>query len=188
MPTDPTIVSIAGGDLARRQLEQVEAIFFDASGRTFELGPERDAFRERWLGRFMRGGSDVVLLALTGDAVAGYLVGAVHDPAEQERFTDIGYFRGDFRDLCRAFPAHLHINLAPAFRSRGIGAGLIEAFANHAVSAGAPGLHVVTAETARNISFYERCGLSHRATTTWNGRRVVFLGRTLGPPALAGKS
>lgn len=177
---DPSIVSIPGGGLTPRQFAQVEAIFFEASGRAFEPGPERDAFRERWLGRYLRGGSDAVLVALAGDVVAGYLVGAVQDPAEQERFADISYFRGEFRDLCRAFPAHLHINLAPAFRSKGIGAGLLEAFAVHAARAGASGLHAVTAETARNVRFYERCGLTRRGATTWNGRRVVFLGRTLG--------
>jgi len=128
-----------------------------------------------------------VLLALDGGTVAGYLVGAVDDPAEQERFADIGYFRAEFRTLCRAFPAHLHINLAPAFRSKGLGARLIEAFAAYAAAAGAPGMHVVTAEGARNVRFYARCGLTERGATLWNGRRVVFLGRLLTAPAGRGK-
>jgi hypothetical protein len=92
---------------------QVEAIFWQTSARAFAPGPERDAFRERWLGRYMRGGSDVVLLALAGEEmVAGYLVGALEDPAEQHRFTDIGYFRTDFADLTRRFPAHLQASRA----------------------------------------------------------------------------
>jgi GNAT superfamily N-acetyltransferase len=157
---------------------QVEAIFFEASSRTFEQGPEREAFLERWLGRYL--GGDEVFLALAGkDAVAGYLVGALQNPAGQARFDDIGYFKAAFADLCRQYPAHLHINLAPAFRSRGIGARLMEAFAARARAAGAPGMHVVTGSGLRNVRFYQRCGFAERGATTWNGRPIVFLARGL---------
>ena len=161
-------------------MAQVEAIFWQTSARTFAPGPERDAFRERWLGRYLRGGSDVVLLALMGeDTVAGYLVGALENPAEQARFADIGYFRTDFAGLTRRFPAHLHINLAADFRSQGIGAQLIEAFAAQARRASAPGMHAVTGRGMRNVRFYTRCGFVERATALWNGREIVFLGREL---------
>jgi GNAT superfamily N-acetyltransferase len=180
MPGDASIVCMDHRDLTPELMAQVEDIFFEASGRTFAPGAERDAFRERWLGRYLRGGSDVVLLALdrTG-AVAGYLVGALEDPAGQERFADIGYFRADFRDLCRSYPAHLHINLAPAFRNRGLGGRLIADFAARAADGGAPGMHVVTAKSARNVSFYRRCGLAALRIAGWNGREVVFLGKPL---------
>jgi GNAT superfamily N-acetyltransferase len=184
MPQDAArIVRTTGSEIAPALLRQVEDIFFEASGRSFAPGPERDAFRERWLGRYLTGGTDAVLLALDGGTVAGYLVGAVHDPAEQARFADMTYFRAEFRPLCRTFPAHLHINLAPAFRGMGLGGRLIEAFAAYAAAAGAPGMHVVTAEGARNVSFYARCGLAERGATLWNGRRVVFLARPLTAPA-----
>jgi GNAT superfamily N-acetyltransferase len=104
----------------------------------------------------------------------------LEDPAGQERFGDIGYFRGEFRTLCRRYPAHLHINLAPAFRNRGIGARLIAAFADRAAAAGAPGMHVVTARDARNVRFYARCGFAELGTACWNGREVAFLGKPLG--------
>src|SRR5262245_48605267 len=173
------------GDLTPELMAQVEGIFFEASGRTFAPGAERDAFRERWLGRYLRGGTDVVLLVLgPAGTVAGYLVGALEDPAGQERFADIGYLRADFRDLCRSHPAHLHINLAPAFRNRGLGGRLIAAFAACAAEGGAPGMHVVTAKSARNVSFYLRCGLAALRTAHWNGREVVFLAKSLdGKPA-----
>jgi GNAT superfamily N-acetyltransferase len=161
-------------------LAQVESIFFEASGRTFVPGPERDAFRERWLGRYLRGGTDTLWLAMhAGNRVAGYLVGALEDASRQDRFDDIGYFRVEFRELASRFPAHLHLNLAPQFRGVGIGARLIEAFAAHALDAGAAGVHVVTGKAMRNVRFYERCGFSERASTLWNGRDVVFLARKL---------
>ena len=122
----------------------------------------------------------MVLVAISDDAtVAGYLVGALEDPAEQDRFADIGYFRSGFRELCRRFPAHLHINLAPALRSQGLGSRLIGAFAEHAAEAGAPGMHVVTGKAMRNVRFYERCGFAGLGATMWNGREVVFLARAL---------
>ena len=177
------IIRLVDREPAPGLLAQVDNIFFEASGRTFQSGPEREVFRERWLGRYLQGGTDVVLVAISDDTtVAGYLVGALEDPAEQERFADIGYFRSDFRELCRRFPAHLHINLAPALRSQGLGARLIEAFAEYAAEAGAPGMHVVTGKAMRNVRFYDRCGFAERGATMWNGREVVFLARALAAP------
>jgi GNAT superfamily N-acetyltransferase len=161
-------------------LAQVDAIFWQTSVRAPAPGPERDAFRERWLGRFLQGGGDVVLLAMTGaNTVAGYLVGALDNPTEQARFADIGYFREEFAHLTPLFPAHLHINLTPAFRSQGIGALLIEVFAQRAREAGARGMHVVTGRGMRNVRFYQRCGFRERGAAPWKGGTIVFLGRTL---------
>jgi GNAT superfamily N-acetyltransferase len=175
-----TIVRATGAPLADPVRRQIEAIFFEASGRTFVPGPERDAFRERWLGRYIDNGSDEVFLALTGgQTVAGYAIGDLEDPSTQERYNNIGYFRAEFAQLCRQYPAHLHSNLAPTFRSQGVGARLIEAFAARARGAGAPGLHVVTGEGMRNVRFYTRCGFAERGRATWNGRPIVFLGRDL---------
>jgi GNAT superfamily N-acetyltransferase len=180
-PDDIFIRALPDGRIPSETGAQVDAIFFEASGRTFASFQERAAFRERWLGRYLRGGSDVVLIAENGNgAVAGYLVGALEDPATQDRFADIGYFRGAFRALCRRYPAHLHINLSPAYRSRGIGARLIAGFATCTAAAGVPGLHVVTARDARNVHFYARCGFVELAMAPWNDRLVVFLGKPLG--------
>jgi GNAT superfamily N-acetyltransferase len=181
--------SLPGDDISPDLAAQIDAIFFESSGRTGFASPqERTAFHERWLGRYLNR-SDVVLIAEAPQAiVAGYLVGALRDPAEQERFADIAYFRGDFRELCRRYPAHLHINLAPQFRNRGIGARLIDAFASTAANAGAPGLHVVTATAARNVRFYTRCGFAEAGATRWNGRDVVFLARPLGALARLGSA
>jgi len=160
---------------------QLEAIFWETSARTYPEGPPRDSFRERWLGRYMQGGSDVVLLALTAEGtLAGYLVGAVENPAEQSRFDDIVYYRQEFASLLQSYPAHLHINLGAAFRNRGIGARLIEAFGERAQRAGARGMHVVTGEGMRNVRFYVRCGFAQQGATCRNGGMIVFLGKSLG--------
>jgi GNAT superfamily N-acetyltransferase len=161
-------------------LSQIDAIFLQTSAKPPPPGPEQQAFRERWLGRYLRGSTDVLLLALAGeDTVAGYLVGALEDPALQARFADIGYFRSDFAHLTQLFPAHLHINLDQRFRGQGIGARLIETFAATARRAGKPGIHAVTGRGMRNVRFYERCGFLERGSALSNGREIVFLGRPL---------
>ncbi len=186
---DITVRKTQAEGLSPSLVEQIDTIFFEASSRTFPPGPERDTFRERWLGRYLRGGSDALFLALRGeDTVAGYLVGAVENPALQERFADIGYFRTEFADQCRQFPAHLHINLSPAFRSRGIGARLIEAFAGYASGQGAAGMHIVTGRGMRNVRFYESCSFAERGKAPWKGGEVVFLARSLQPPPSQGSA
>jgi GNAT superfamily N-acetyltransferase len=162
--------------------EQVESIFFAASGRSFMPGPERDWFRYRWLGRYLDAPGDPVLVAIVGETVAGYVVGSLENPAEQPRFCDLDYYATHFAAHCRRFPAHLHINLAPAYRSRGIGRALIDAFAALAVAAGAVGVHVVTGKGMRNNRFYERCGFEPIGSAAWNGREVVLLGKELSGP------
>ena len=163
----------------RRLEPQIDAIFFEASGRTFVTGAERDAFRERWLGRYLERWPELAFVLLTSDCqVAGYLVGCLDNPATNPLFADLSYFQ-DFAATCEQFPAHLHINLASEYRGGGLGGRLIEAFAAAASAAGAPGMHVVTSPSARNVGFYARLGFTEAARTLWTGKPVVLLGRVL---------
>jgi GNAT superfamily N-acetyltransferase len=174
------VVHRPAGPLPAHIVAEMEAVLFEASGRVFAPGPEREAFCERWLARYLGDGSDVVLLAFSGDrTLAGYLVGALEDPAAQPRFLDLVYLSGEFRDLCRRYPAHLHLNLAPAFRGKGLGASLVAAFAAHARDAGAAGMHVVTRANAPNVRFYARCGFAEAGRCAWDGSKLVFLAQTL---------
>lgn len=174
-------IEALGDDTTDQTLTAVERIFFAASTRkTFESTVERAAFRERWLGRYLIHDREHVFLARTDDgAVAGYLVGCLDDPAVTDRFDDIDFF-ADFADLTARYPAHLHINLDAAWRSRGIGAGLIDAFVRRAAERGAPGVHVVTGAAARNVSFYTRCGFAPLREAMSSGATILFMGRTLG--------
>jgi GNAT superfamily N-acetyltransferase len=161
------------------QTSQIDEIFFESSGRGPSPEPDRETFRERRLGRFLHGNDIVLLAADVDENVIGYLVGALRNPAEQDRFADISYFRAEFSTLCRQYPAHLHINLSPAHRGQGLGSRLIETFAGIARDAGAPGLHVVTGKELRNVRFYLRCGFVPRGYAPRNGGEIVFLGRRL---------
>ncbi len=158
----------------------IDNVFFGASNtQTFASNAARDAFRERWLGRYLTHDSAWAYVALSGEAtVAGYLVASLDDPARTPRFADVPYFI-HFAGLTKAYPAHLHVNLDPAFRNRGIGGELIERFIADAQNAGAPGVHVVTSRGARNVAFYNRNSFMEAGADGVGEREVVFLARTL---------
>jgi len=169
---------VALSDTRRAELA-VEAILFETARRTYPPGPERDAFKERWLGRYLQYDAGKAFVAVDASRdVVGYLVGAFDDPARTPRFGDLSYF-ADFASLTSRFPAHLHINLTADWRSLGIGERLIEAFVGQARSAGVPGVHVVTGEGARNTRFYAKCGFRQEGRLDWNGHPLVLLGKPI---------
>lgn len=54
------------------------------------------------------------------------------------------------------YPAHLHINLNPGVRGRGVGRALVERFEEQAREAGVPGIHArVHADNERGRGFFE---------------------------------
>lgn len=138
---------------------EIDAIFFEASNtKSFENEAARLAFRERWLGRYLRDDPQFAYLAIApAREVVGYLIGSVDDPASP-RFAEEGGGIAAFRDVNERYPAHLHVNVAPAYRGFGIGGRLIDAFIADAQRAGAAGVHVVTSATSANVPFYNRNG------------------------------
>lgn len=158
---------------------QLDAIFFQSSNtKTFPNAAARGAFRERWLGRYLTSYPEWFYVALANGSIAGYLAGCLDDPARRPLFDDIALFK-TFAHLTAAYPAHLHVNLAPEHRSAGIGSLLIERFCEDARRAGAPGVHVMTGKFARNVSFYVRNGFREIAGTGEGASAVVFLARKL---------
>ena len=186
----PQVLRLAAIKGWQRHLPALDAIVFAASAtQSFARESDRQAFRQRWLGRYLEHHPECAFLAFDGQdfsglgsdcvgTVAGYIVGALRDPANDPLFADIPYFR-ELSPLTARVPGHLHINLAADARNRGLGGQLIAAFCAHAQKAGAPGVHAVTAENARNRSFYARNGFALAATTQWNGQAIVFLARAL---------
>lgn len=158
----------------------IDAIFFEASSvQSFADEPTRRAFRWRWLGRYLAEEPENAFVAVRDDGgIVGYLVGSLADPAARAEFSELVYFK-DFADHTAVYPAHLHINVAPAWRSAGIGAALVAAFATHAGRCGAGGMHVVTGAGMRNVRFYERLGFAVVGEAAYKGGTVVMLGAKL---------
>ncbi len=161
-------------------LPAIDGIFFEASAtKTFASDEARLAFRERWLGRYLTHFPQYAFLALSpGRTVRGYVIGSVEDPARLELFRDVAHFTS-FRALTSQYPAQLHINITPAWRSQGLGARLVDTFCQAARGAGAPGVHVVTARGMRNVRFYEAIGFREAGHTSIEGRDLLFLARSL---------
>ena len=160
----------------------LDAVFFDASSVTsFASDGGRAQFRNRWLGRYLDHDPDFAYVAVmpNGD-VAGYLAGALEDPATATRFSDIAYFAG-FKHLTAEFPAHLHVNLAASARGFGVGSALVQRFIQDARRAGAPGVHVVTSQGARNVAFYARNGFVQAGVAGEPPAARVFLAKRLSP-------
>jgi GNAT superfamily N-acetyltransferase len=158
-------------------LPRVEEIFFTSSAvQQFTDDAHRARFKQRWLGRYLDNFPDSFFVAITDDAVVGYLAGCLEDPRKNPLFADLGFYQA-FAPLCASYPAHLHINVAAEARSQGVGAKLIEAFAAQVAHAKLTGLHLVTDEKSRNVRFYEQNGFKVLATTLSHGTPVVFMGR-----------
>lgn len=166
-------------EVAQREkfVADIETIFFAASAtQHFASTSVRDAFRERWLGRYIMYYPNWFYVAIGDGRAVGYLAGCVDDPALSPRFSDIAFFR-DFADLTREYPAHLHINLDAAYRNDGLGGRLIDMFVGDAKTTGAAGVHVVTGYQSRNRSFYGRNRFEVLRELPDAEPALVFLGR-----------
>jgi len=158
----------------------IDHVFFSSSLRqSFDSADDRAAFRERWLGRYLKHFPHLAWVARDATQRAvGYLVGSLDDPARDPLFSDLPFF-AHFRTLTARYPAQLHVNLDAEWRGRGIGARLIDAFAAQARAAGAPGLHVVTSRGSRNVGFYLANGFMERGALKNDDVELLFLGREL---------
>ncbi|MCC7252621.1 GNAT family N-acetyltransferase [Hyphomicrobium sp.] len=159
---------------------ELDHVFFSSSARqSFASTEERAAFRERWLGRYLLHFPEYALVALDGGRhVIGYVAGSLEDPAHDPLFADLDHF-AHFGALTARYPAQLHVNLDAGWRGRGIGARLVDRFAEMAREAGKPGLHVVTARGMRNVGFYLANGFVERGAVDMGERELLFLGRDL---------
>lgn len=177
---DITVVPYTEFSARERADSILNSIFYEASSvQSFATEEFRTAFRDRWLGRFLRLYGDHAFLAVdSAGQVVGYVVGATDDPAQNDLFEDIGYF-AMLSDLTCRYPAHLHINVAAGTRSAGIGGHLIGRFCAHAEELGLPGVHVVTAFGARNTGFYKRMSFDEVRRFDWQGKDLVMLARRL---------
>jgi GNAT superfamily N-acetyltransferase len=113
-----------------------------------------------------------------GVPLVGYLAGCLENPITLNHFNDVAYFRS-IEDICRDYPAHLHVNVAKRYRNRGLGTALVGRFVEWAKLHSLEGIHLVTSSTARSIPFYRRSGFTELRTFPWNVGTSVCMGRKL---------
>ena len=156
-----------------------EAIFFAAAAtQGFPSRPAREAYRDLWLGRYMRAFPEMFLIAVADDGhAAGYLAGSPLSDTPPLPGPD--YYRHFPRALIETCPAHLHVNIRADLRGGGLGEMLMAAFRRECISRKLPGLHAVTAADSAAALFFARCGLELLERIAWRGRSIVFLGEHL---------
>ncbi|MEI8395777.1 MAG: N-acetyltransferase [Rhodospirillaceae bacterium] len=166
-------------------LAALEAIFFESSVRTeFAAADERRGFFERWTAYYLEHcRRDVWFWRDADGGIAGYLTGCRDSAAAAGIYAALPAY-ALFEDCFVEYPAHLHVNCFGTRRNVGIGARLIERFALECREAGLPGLHVVTGPGARNVGFYHRVGFTEHKVRAWQGRPLLFMGRSLRARAL----
>lgn len=157
----------------------IAEIFWETSARTqFESPQERVDFQNRYLDLYTDQFPQHVLVAVAEARVLGYILG-VPDTAGAKSILQANAHLALFEDLYQRYPAHLHINFRAEARGMGLGTSLVAAYENHLVGLGVKGLHLITTATARNVSFYQKNGFSHRVERLWNGTPLLLLGKTL---------
>ncbi|MFW5785996.1 MAG: GNAT family N-acetyltransferase [bacterium] len=190
-----------------------EAVFWETASRTsFASAAELRAYRRMYFDYYWYAAPELFLPATRPDdatarpetsewnpaveaqVVIGYVC-AVADTRSHPELYQLAPHLSLFDDLYDEFPAHLHINLTAAGRGVGLGSRLIEVLEDRLQQADleAPGLHLVTSEGARNVSFYRRNGFTRevaRALPAADERegnhhpgsaaRLLFMGKPLG--------
>lgn len=178
--TPPRIVK---GPVEAGLWRKAEEIFFlSAAPRQFDDTAQKQAFLERWTGYYRDCEPQHTWLAIVpGGHVAGYLTGCMDSRAAGRLYRDIPYY-SLFEDQFEAYPAHLHVNVAPEWRSRGVGSSLVAAFVEDCDAARLAGVHVVTGPGLPNVGFYNDCGFVAAVRRPWRQKELLFLGKSLRRP------
>ncbi len=182
-PAQPVLVRLPDLPDRAAALAALAEIFFLSTTRTsFASAAERAAFLDRWTGWYVeRAAADVWFARDADGAILGYLTGCKDSAGAEELARRIPKYEV-FADRFADFPAHLHVNVRPGHRDRGIGRRLVDAYAADCLADGLPGLHLVTGAFARNVAFYRRAGFTRAAQRG----PLLFLGRRLCPADRAG--
>jgi GNAT superfamily N-acetyltransferase len=184
---DPRLVRIAplaGLEDPAARLPEIEAIFFEsATKKSFVSAEEREAFRQRWLARYLARFPDETFVALAPDgSAAGYLIGCLDSANAGEDFAEAGYgtrLHPAVAEIVARHPAHLHINMRADARGRGVGRRLIEAFMERCRAFGVCGVHVVTGARSRAVDFSRKCGFEPLTAPSWPAPGTLALGARL---------
>ncbi len=153
---------------------------------------------EYWVGPYLERWPQHAFVMADATGVGGYIVGAP-DTAEHHRWLEqewlpplrlrypIDAFPKETADadtvrlihnpvtkperLIAGYPAHLHIDLLPAFQRRGFGTALMDAFFSSLRAAGVPAVHLgVSPLNPGAIAFYQRLGFRDLGNGTIWGR------------------
>lgn len=169
-----------------RRYEGAAAVFWETAAVTdFSHEAAHRQFIYKYLEYYRDAAADLFLVALgPEERVYGYICGVADTRAHPELYR-VAEHIPVFDDLYSEYPAHLHINLTADSRGHGLGSRLIHALEERLNARGVRGLHLVTSEGARNVTFYRKNrfhveiarGLPHEGDNA--ASRMLFMGKTL---------
>ena len=161
-------------------VQAIEEIFFaSAPPQHLKTAVDRRAFLHRWTSYYLHHERDQVLLCRLEDGtVAGYLMGCLRSRDALPLYDLIEHY-AVFAPHFERFPGHFHINCHPAHRNRGLGSALVQRFIVTCRAIPLPGIHVVTAADARNVTFYRRLGFETVEERPFLGISRLLLGLRL---------
>lgn len=157
-------------------LEEIKFIFFESSSvKSFRDDEHKVSFFNRWCGDYLKHYPEYFYLTLENGKLLGYLCGVI-DSKLAINFLNVPA-QNLFEDLFETYPAHLHINFHPDARGKGLGTILINHFENELKKREVRGLHLITSQSARNVSFYKKAGFNYALEREFNGSFLYFMGK-----------
>lgn len=157
-----------------------EIFFLSADPKNVTEDPlKNEAFFEKWTGYYLKNFPQWIFLAFGRTKLLGYLMCGPDSAKALHHFQPRNPSYGLFADLFEKYPAHLHINCHPDARGKGVGSALIEEMVMRLKAERICGVHLITSNTQRNVSFYQRNGFDFELERDWKGFPLLFMGRTL---------
>ena len=160
------------------EIDFVNQIFFESSTIShFKNVKEREEFQYKYLD-YYKIYFPRFFFVLCDDKPLGYVCG-VPEILKVKKLFELSPHLHAFKDLYKKFPAHLHINMSAESRGKGYGQLLIREFVNAIEQSGYEGVHIITNPTAKNVSFYEKCGFDFRQKSEYKESPLLFMGKHL---------
>jgi len=178
---DIDIVNFSGLSVnkAKNYLIEMKDIFFKTSiKKDFQTPLQKEKYYNIWLGCYLDYYPEFTFLAVSDRRCVGYITG-VSDSALEDHLFRINPIYDFYSELYHKYPAHLHMNCHPGFQSKGIGSMLIESFIDVLLQMNISGVHIITAQNARNVTFYRKMGFSFQRPRTFQGNELLFMARSL---------
>ncbi len=166
-------------ELSDEQIELVNRIFFETSTAAHQLsakGREKLQFKYLDYYKIYHPTYFLVLCEIDSDKPLGYVCGVPNISKEKKLIKATPYLNS-FMDLLKDYPANLHINMAAESRGQGLGSGLIQKFQSLLAADSIHGMHIITAPTARNSSFYQQNGFDREEKRLYLEIEYLFMGK-----------
>lgn len=160
------------------RLDDLRRIFFATAQVPLKTEEEREKLFWRYAGIYTQNWPDDTFFAchLDTNETMGYLLGCRDSRKAADLLTPLTNSYALFSDLFDRYPAHLHMDVDPAFQGRGIGSFLLQEYIIELKKFNVRGLHIVTAPELRNANFYLKHKMKHQVVREYNGRPLMFMG------------